>query len=95
MSITYRKSCKLTDRPPGYVTTAINESFNKTFKESFTKYIQSTVIDMFKTTLPSVCKYYSQNPKPDHKRKVVVKSSIFFNLNIVNTTFYWLIFNSL
>ncbi len=47
MSIIYRKSCKLTDRPPGYVTIAINESFNKTFKESFKKYIQSTVIDMF------------------------------------------------
>ncbi len=28
-------------RPPGFATIAINESFNKQFKESFTKYIQS------------------------------------------------------
>ena len=49
-------------RPPGFATIAINESFNKQFKESFiTKYIQSTVIDMFKSTLPTVCKFYSLN----------------------------------
>ena len=70
-------------RPPGFATISINESFNKTFKQTFTKYIQSTVMDMFKTTLPICCKYYSLNPKPfqvypsqiDHKRKVVIKSN--------------------
>ncbi len=80
---------------------AINESFNKQFKESFTKYIQSTIIDMFKGKLPTVCKFYSLNPKPfhnyqsetNHKKKVVAKSQKlkieqFIRLDFLNIRFY-------
>ena len=35
----------------------------KGIKEKFTKHLQSTVIDIFKTKFSTV-KYYSLNPKP-------------------------------
>ena len=50
---------QLCRRPPGLATTAINESFNKQFKETFTKYQKHTLIGMLKNTMPTVCKYYS------------------------------------
>ena len=79
---------------------AINESFNKTFKETFTRYKQSTVMDSIQNTLPTTVKYCSLNPKPfsiypsqvDHKRKVVIKSNKlykaqFFRLDFNNIRF--------
>ena len=70
-------------RPPGFPTIAINESFNKQFKEKFTKYKMLTIIDTFKKTLPTVIRYYSEHPKPfalypsqiNHRAEVVAKAN--------------------
>ena len=48
--------------PPGFATIAINESFNKQLKETFTRYKLKSLVHIMKHTLPSVCRFYSQHP---------------------------------
>ena len=43
-------SWKLFRRPIGFPTVAINESFNKQFKETWTKYKTYNVLDLFDST---------------------------------------------
>ena len=50
--------------PPGLATIAINESFNKQFKETFTKHKAGSLRGMLKKTIPSICKYYRDHKKP-------------------------------
>ena len=76
-------------------TIAINESFNKQFKETFTKYKMSPVIDMFKKTLPTVIRYYSEHPKPfalypsqiNHRPEVVTRAKKFTKEQFVRFDF--------
>lgn len=68
---------------PGFATIAINESFNKQLKETFTKYKLRSLVHIMKVTLPSVCKYYSEHAKPfaifpsqiSHRKEVVTKAN--------------------
>ena len=70
----------------------------KALIKSFTKYLKSTIINMFKTTLPTVCKYYSLNTKPfrlypnskETKRKVLSKS-----LSLIADQFFRCDFNNI
>ena len=70
----------------------------KALIKSFTKYLKYTIINMFKTTLPTVCKYYSLNTKPfrlypnskETKRKVLSKS-----LSLIADQFFRCDFNNI
>ena len=90
-------------RPFGFPTIAINESFNKQFKETWTKYKTSNLLDLFENTLPSLCKYYSDHPikYADYPDTMNLKKEIVSKANKLNAQqferydFNYLVFNGL